>query len=57
MGGALKNVIALAVGIATGLGLGDNATAVIMTRGLAESIRLATATGPRRSGDVSWLIT
>ncbi|MER7179961.1 NAD(P)H-dependent glycerol-3-phosphate dehydrogenase [Streptomyces hyaluromycini] len=45
MGGALKNVIALAVGIATGMGLGDNATAVIMTRGLAESIRLTTAMG------------
>ncbi|MGW3957092.1 NAD(P)H-dependent glycerol-3-phosphate dehydrogenase [Streptomyces sp. NPDC004752] len=45
MGGALKNVIALAVGIAVGLGLGDNATALIMTRGLAESIRLATALG------------
>ncbi|MFK0112016.1 NAD(P)H-dependent glycerol-3-phosphate dehydrogenase [Streptomyces sp. NPDC091217] len=45
MGGALKNVIALAVGIATGLGLGDYAIAVIMTRGLAESIRLATAMG------------
>ncbi|WP_216586569.1 NAD(P)H-dependent glycerol-3-phosphate dehydrogenase [Streptomyces brasiliscabiei] len=45
MGGALKNVIALAVGIAAGMGLGDNATALIMTRGLAESIRLATAMG------------
>ncbi|MDX3694774.1 NAD(P)-dependent glycerol-3-phosphate dehydrogenase [Streptomyces europaeiscabiei] len=45
MGGALKNVIALAVGIATGMGLGHNATALIMTRGLAESTRLATALG------------
>lgn len=45
MGGALKNVIALAVGMATGMGLGDNATALIMTRGLAESTRLATAMG------------
>ncbi|MFJ3310477.1 NAD(P)H-dependent glycerol-3-phosphate dehydrogenase [Streptomyces sp. NPDC086549] len=45
MGGALKNVIALAVGIAAGMGLGDNATSLIMTRGLAESIRLATAMG------------
>ncbi|MEU5046663.1 NAD(P)H-dependent glycerol-3-phosphate dehydrogenase [Streptomyces griseorubiginosus] len=45
MGGALKNVIALAVGIATGMGLGHNATALIMTRGLAESMRLATAMG------------
>ncbi|EMF56740.1 glycerol-3-phosphate dehydrogenase [Streptomyces bottropensis ATCC 25435] len=45
MGGALKNVIALAVGIATGMGPGHNATALIMTRGLAESTRLATALG------------
>ncbi|WP_394365648.1 NAD(P)H-dependent glycerol-3-phosphate dehydrogenase [Streptomyces sasae] len=45
MGGVLKNVIALAVGIAGGLGYGDNATSLIMTRGLAESIRLATAMG------------
>ncbi|MGW7260713.1 NAD(P)H-dependent glycerol-3-phosphate dehydrogenase [Streptomyces sp. NPDC054834] len=45
MGGALKNVIALAVGIASGMGLGHNATALIMTRGLAESMRLATAMG------------
>ncbi|MDF3144170.1 MULTISPECIES: NAD(P)H-dependent glycerol-3-phosphate dehydrogenase [unclassified Streptomyces] len=45
LGGALKNVIALAVGIATGMGLGHNATSLIMTRGLAECIRLATAMG------------
>jgi glycerol-3-phosphate dehydrogenase (NAD(P)+) len=45
LGGALKNVIALAVGIATGMGMGHNATSLIMTRGLAESIRLATAMG------------
>ncbi|MFJ8158356.1 NAD(P)H-dependent glycerol-3-phosphate dehydrogenase [Streptomyces sp. NPDC094468] len=45
LGGALKNVIALAVGIATGMGLGHNATALILTRGLAESNRLATAMG------------
>ncbi|MDW8803709.1 NAD(P)-dependent glycerol-3-phosphate dehydrogenase [Streptomyces scabiei] len=49
MGGALKNVIALAVGIATGMGLGHNATALIMTRGLAESTRLATALGAEPS--------
>ncbi|MFJ3310286.1 NAD(P)H-dependent glycerol-3-phosphate dehydrogenase [Streptomyces sp. NPDC086549] len=47
MGGALKNVIALAVGIASGMGLGHNGTALIMTRGLAESIRLATEMGAR----------
>lgn len=49
MGGALKNVIALAVGIATGMGLGHNATALIMTRGLAESTRLAKALGAEPS--------
>ncbi|MFC4516391.1 NAD(P)H-dependent glycerol-3-phosphate dehydrogenase [Streptomyces ehimensis] len=43
LGGAVKNVIALAVGIATGMGLGHNTTATIITRGLAETTRLATA--------------
>ena len=42
-GGAIKNVFAIASGIATGLGLGDNATAGLVTRGLAEMIRLGTA--------------
>ncbi|MFF0386922.1 NAD(P)H-dependent glycerol-3-phosphate dehydrogenase [Streptomyces sp. NPDC004286] len=45
LGGAVKNVIALAVGIAAGMGLGDNATAILITRGLAETTRLATAMG------------
>ncbi|MGJ3558792.1 NAD(P)H-dependent glycerol-3-phosphate dehydrogenase [Streptomyces sp. INA 01156] len=45
MGGAVKNVIALAVGIAVGMGLGDNATAVLITRGLAETTRLAVRMG------------
>lgn len=45
LGGATKNVIALAVGMATGLGLGDNATASVITRGLAETGRLALAAG------------
>ncbi|MDT0453142.1 NAD(P)H-dependent glycerol-3-phosphate dehydrogenase [Streptomyces hesseae] len=45
LGGAVKNVIALAVGIATGMGLGHNTTATIITRGLAETTRLATALG------------
>ncbi|UUU18944.1 NAD(P)H-dependent glycerol-3-phosphate dehydrogenase [Streptomyces sp. DSM 40750] len=45
MGGAVKNVIALAVGTATGMGLGHNATAVLITRGLAETTRLAVAMG------------
>ena len=41
IGGAVKNVIAIAAGIATGLGLGDNARAAVVTRGLAEMQRLA----------------
>ncbi|MFH0910446.1 MAG: NAD(P)H-dependent glycerol-3-phosphate dehydrogenase [Planctomycetota bacterium] len=47
LGGALKNVIAVAVGICEGLGLGDNARAALMTRGLAEMTRLGTALGGR----------
>lgn len=42
---ALKNVVAIACGIASGLQMGDNAMAVLMTRGLAEVARLATAMG------------
>ncbi|MDN5718224.1 MAG: NAD(P)-dependent glycerol-3-phosphate dehydrogenase [Janibacter sp.] len=45
LGGAVKNVIALAVGMASGLGLGDNTKATIITRGLAETTRLAVALG------------
>ncbi|MFI1172822.1 NAD(P)H-dependent glycerol-3-phosphate dehydrogenase [Streptomyces melanogenes] len=45
LGGAVKNVIALATGLATGLGLGDNATALLMTRGLAETARLGAVLG------------
>ncbi|GAA2786833.1 NAD(P)H-dependent glycerol-3-phosphate dehydrogenase [Kitasatospora aburaviensis] len=45
LGGAVKNVTALAVGLAAGLGLGDNAKATLMTRGLAETTRLGTALG------------
>ncbi len=44
-GGAYKNVIALAVGMAVGLGFGDNTTASVITRGLAEIARLATRYG------------
>ncbi|WP_375790156.1 NAD(P)H-dependent glycerol-3-phosphate dehydrogenase [Streptomyces telluris] len=45
LGGAVKNVIALAVGIATGMSLGHNTAAMLITRGLAETTRLATALG------------
>jgi glycerol-3-phosphate dehydrogenase (NAD(P)+) len=44
-GGALKNVMAIATGIADGLGLGENARAALITRGLAEITRLAIALG------------
>ncbi|MFK3979947.1 NAD(P)H-dependent glycerol-3-phosphate dehydrogenase [Micromonospora sp. NPDC050397] len=45
VGGAVKNVIGLAVGIADGLGLGDNTKASLITRGLAETTRLGLAMG------------
>jgi glycerol-3-phosphate dehydrogenase (NAD(P)+) len=45
LGGALKNVIAIACGIAVGAGLGESARAALMTRGYAEMVRLATAMG------------
>ncbi|HTY17443.1 MAG TPA: NAD(P)H-dependent glycerol-3-phosphate dehydrogenase [Myxococcota bacterium] len=45
LGGALKNVIAIATGISDGLGFGDNARAATMTRGLAEIRRLGTRLG------------
>lgn len=41
----MKNVIALAAGIASGMGLGENATAMLITRGLAETTRLGVAMG------------
>lgn len=47
VGGAVKNVIALAAGICTGRGLGENARAALVSRGLAETIRLAVALGGR----------
>lgn len=49
LGGALKNVIALAAGIADGLGCGDNAKAAIITRGIAEISRLGCALGGNES--------
>jgi len=45
LGGAVKNVIALAVGIAVGMGCGDNTRATLITRGLAEIARLGAALG------------
>ena len=48
LGGALKNVIAIAAGIAAGVGLGYNSAAGLMTRGIAEITRLAVACGGRR---------
>ncbi len=46
--GAVKNVIAIAAGVSTGLGLGANTMAALVTRGLAEMTRLAVALGGRR---------
>jgi glycerol-3-phosphate dehydrogenase (NAD(P)+) len=48
IGGALKNVIAIAAGVTEALGLGHNALAALITRGLAEMSRLAHAAGGRR---------
>jgi len=47
VGGAVKNVLAIATGISDGLALGDNARAALMTRGLSEMMRLGVALGGR----------
>jgi glycerol-3-phosphate dehydrogenase (NAD(P)+) len=48
LGGALKNIFALAAGVSDGLGLGDNSKAALVTRALAELIRLGVALGGKR---------
>ena len=48
LGGALKNVIALAAGVVHGLNLGNNSAAALITRGIAEITRLAIACGGHR---------
>lgn len=48
LGGALKNVIALCSGVAAGLGFGDNARAMLMTRGLTEMARLGVSLGAQK---------
>jgi glycerol-3-phosphate dehydrogenase (NAD(P)+) len=48
LGGALKNIYAIAAGISDGLGLGDNAKAALVTRSLAELVRLGTRLGGQR---------
>ena len=48
MGGSLKNIIALACGIAIGMGYGDNTIAAIITRGIAEIARLGVEAGAKR---------
>lgn len=49
IGGAVKNVVAIGAGLGDGLGMGANARAALITRGLAEIIRLGTALGGRRA--------
>ena len=48
LGAALKNVLALCCGVSDGMGLGDNAKALLMTRGMTEMARLGVALGGRK---------
>lgn len=48
LGGSLKNVIAIAAGVSDGMGFGDNSRAALVTRGLAEMVRLGVEMGARR---------
>ena len=63
LGGALKNVVALAAGIADGLGYGDNSKAALITRGIAEISRLGVAMGGKYetftglTGIGDWIVT
>lgn len=54
LGAALKNVMALCTGCCTGMGLGDNTKAMLMTRGLAETARLGTAWAPGKTRLRAW---
>jgi glycerol-3-phosphate dehydrogenase (NAD(P)+) len=54
LGGALKNVVAIACGMTQGLGVSDNARAVVMTRGLAELSGWAWRWAGRRAGSPVW---
>lgn len=55
LGGALKNVIAIAVGVSDGIGFGDNTRAALITRGMAEITRLGCALGAARSSTFAGL--
>ena len=61
IGGALKNIIAIAAGVVEGLGLGHNALAALITRGLAEITRLAVSRSARSAtrwpGSPVWAIS